>query len=84
VALRPARPPLQPQLAGLGNSSRPAALPCAFNTLLNNGDVQWSERNGTAHRLSIRGCKLHRYTHEQAKQCLAGKRLVFVGDSITR
>lgn len=59
-------------------------MPCKFNTQLNYSAVHWSKRNGTADQLSIRGCTMKRYSHAEAKQCLAGKRLVFVGDSLTR
>ena len=58
--------------------------PCLLNTLLRAEDVQWSLHNGTADRLSIRGCPLQRFSQAQAQQCLRGKRLVFVGDSVTR
>lgn len=46
--------------------------------------VQWGQANGTADQLAVRGCQLRRFSHAQAQRCLAGKRLVFVGDSVTR
>ena len=68
-----------------GGLGRPAPLPCLFNSLLREEDVQWSERpDGRAHQLSVKGCALHRFTHLEARQCLAGKRLLFLGDSVTR
>jgi hypothetical protein len=74
--------------AGAGNgSSRLTAPPatCLFNSLLREDEVQWSEQpDGRAHQVSLRGCALRRFTHEEARQCLAGKRLVFLGDSVTR
>ncbi len=59
--------------------------PCMYNTLLQESEVRWSTTgNGTAHRLYIDGCPLRRYSLQDARQCLSGKRLVFVGDSLTR
>ncbi|KAI7840403.1 hypothetical protein COHA_005834 [Chlorella ohadii] len=48
------------------------------------GNVFWSALNGSVDQLSVRGCPLRRFSHAEAVQCLASKRLVFVGDSITR
>ena len=69
--------------AAAGGGSAPA-LPCLFNTLLHPDQVQWSTANGTADQLSVRGCSLKRYSAEEARRCLSGRRLVFVGDSVTR
>lgn len=87
-------PDLQPsgrgswEAAAGGPQARPQPPPpppyCAFNTLLPRGEVHWSKANGTADQLSVRGCSLRRMGHAEAKQCLAGKRLVFIGDSVTR
>lgn len=66
-------------------SLKPPRPPCLFNTLVRHEDVQWSTTaEGAVDKLSIRGCELRRYSAAEAKQCLAGKRLVFVGDSVTR
>lgn len=78
-----------PPAAAAGAAGEPAnggrALPpCLVNSLLQPGDVSWSAANGSVDQLSIRGCPLRRFSHAEAVQCLAGKRLVFVGDSITR
>lgn len=85
-------PQLRPKHDGPTGSSQqpvpgqhPPPLPCLFNTLLRVGDVRWSTTaNGAADRLSVNGCELRRYSAAEARQCLAGKRLVFVGDSVTR
>ncbi|KAL4440174.1 hypothetical protein ABPG75_003175 [Micractinium tetrahymenae] len=73
---RPQFPPAPP----------PPPLPphCSFRGPLPLWAVQWSQANGTADQLAVRGCQLQRFSHEQAQRCLAGKRLVFVGDSVTR
>ena len=72
---------------GAGNNSRLEAPPvaCLFNSLLREDEVQWSEQpDGRAHQMSLRGCALRRFSHAEARQCLSGKRLVFLGDSVTR
>lgn len=89
-------PPLGAAAAGAaGVAAAAAALPsaadgapslpsCLANALLQPGDVSWTALNGSVDQLFIRGCPLRRFSHAEATQCLAGKRLVFVGDSITR
>ncbi|KAL4438729.1 hypothetical protein ABPG77_006333 [Micractinium sp. CCAP 211/92] len=57
---------------------------CSFRGPLPLGAVRWSQANATADQLAVRGCQLRRFSHAQAQRCLAGKRLVFVGDSVTR
>jgi hypothetical protein len=84
VQYAPLRQP--PKMRPMGRGSRGVGppVPCAFNSLLRYGDVDWTEQEGRVDQLTLRGCPLRRFSHAQARQCLAGKRLVFVGDSITR
>uniref|UniRef100_A0A6U4JN35 SGNH domain-containing protein n=2 Tax=Hemiselmis andersenii TaxID=464988 RepID=A0A6U4JN35_HEMAN len=35
-------------------------------------------------RYHLKGCKLHRYTQEEARQCLKDRHFLFIGDSLTR
>ena len=70
---------------GAAGALRAPPLPCLYNTLLRVGDVRWSTTpGGAADRLAVAGCPLRRYSAQEARRCLAGKRLVFVGDSVTR
>lgn len=57
---------------------------CMLNTLLRLEDVQWSRANGTSDQLKVAGCRLRQYSVAEARRCLAGKRLVVLGDSVTR
>jgi len=48
-------------------------------------NVAWKMRPDGSRELTLPStCQLKRYTSQEAKQCLAGKKLLFVGDSLTR
>lgn len=47
--------------------------------------VSWKIRADGSRELQLHStCQLHRYTSQEAKQCLAGKHLNFLGDSLSR
>ena len=48
-------------------------------------NVAWKMRRDGTRELTLPStCQLKRYTSQEAKQCLAGKKLLFIGDSLTR
>mmetsp|Transcript_60078 Transcript_60078/g.68054 ORF Transcript_60078/g.68054 Transcript_60078/m.68054 type:complete len:488 (+) Transcript_60078:79-1542(+) len=56
----------------------------AFLTRLST-DVTWKMRRDGSRKLTLPStCQLERYTSNEARQCLKGKKLLFVGDSLTR
>ena len=47
--------------------------------------IVWKPRADGSRRLTLpTTCRLERYTAQKAKQCLAGKSLAFIGDSLSR
>lgn len=55
-----------------------------LNTLPRLEDVQWSRANGISDKLKVSGCRLRQYSVAEARRCLAGKRVVVLGDSVTQ
>jgi len=48
-------------------------------------DIVWKMRRDGSRELTLPStCRLKRYTSNEAKQCLKGKSLLFIGDSLTR
>ena len=45
---------------------------------------QWSYRADGSMEYNLKTCKLHRYSVEEARQCLAGHHIFMIGDSLTR
>lgn len=82
----------QQQDSRLPAEELPACDLAALDGLLGPGvDLVWAtpaHPNGTVAglpRLEVqRRCRLRRFTAEQARACLAGRPLVFIGDSLTR
>ena len=47
--------------------------------------VSWVLRSDGSREISLpRTCRLKRYVSSESRRCLAGKRVVFIGDSVTR
>lgn len=46
--------------------------------------ISWQNRTDGSKQLQHSLCRLHRYTSQEAKQCLAGKHVNFLGDSLSR
>ena len=45
---------------------------------------RWIPRHDGSQRLELDTCRLHRYTRDEVLQCLDGKHINFIGDSLTR
>lgn len=48
------------------------------------GSPTWQYRIDGSRELTLESCDLHRYTWQEARQCLAGEHIFMVGDSLTR
>jgi len=46
--------------------------------------ISWIPRRDGSRELRHSMCRLHRYSAKEARQCLAGKHINFIGDSLTR
>ena len=46
--------------------------------------VSWHPREDSSRELRHSMCTLHRYTAEEARQCLEGRHINFIGDSLSR
>lgn len=66
-------------------SVSPPLCRLSLSDLVDPGLVNWtiSEQHPEL-TLNIRNCELLRFSHTQAKQLLAGKRVVLIGDSLSR
>lgn len=57
---------------------------CTLDAELQENDVMWLRSQADSYHLTLRYCSLRRYSAAVARKCLRDRRVLFLGDSVTR